>query len=405
MLKYYYVIKIGRSKYTDEELLDNPTLYIIDTENKIMMDILDDIIQAQEVYINTLSYTDAENAENAENEYVKLKKAGNNIILKNEAYKQDTKLINKINKYGSILFLADYNESYIPLIIWLMDQNARDEKNPENEKQIIKLIDFLDFTIKQKIIIRNNIEIINDYIIISGGYYNGYGYEYEDSDYTNLKYNKYFQYFQTIIHRYKLFINSLEWIPNNIEYLIINTGSFTQPINSLPNTLKYLSIKTGNFNQPLDNLPHSLEYLEINDNVFNQEINLLPFNLKYLSINSEEFNHSLDNLPPNLQKLYINSDSFTHTFMNLPTNLKTLHVSLYSNSTNENQIMDFTNLPNSLEYLYVNMWTICSIEKLIIPTNLKEINFPNMNEDSLLEKYPHLKKYDDYWKKLHIIDF
>jgi len=66
MLKYYYVIKIGRSKYTDEELLDNPTLYIIDTENKMMMDILDDIIQAQEVYINTLSYTDAENAENAE---------------------------------------------------------------------------------------------------------------------------------------------------------------------------------------------------------------------------------------------------------------------------------------------------------------------------------------------------
>ena len=35
----------------------------------------------------------------------------------------------------------------------------------------------------------------------------------------------------------------------------------------------------------------------------------------------------------------------------------------------------------------------------------EEINFPNMNEDSLLEKYPHLKKYDDYWKKIHIIDF
>jgi hypothetical protein len=241
MLKYYYINKIDRSNYTDEELIDNQGLYIVDIENKMMMDILDDIIQKQEDDVNGLSYTDEED------EYVKLKKQdGNDIILENDEYKQDNKLIKKINKYGSILFLADYNESYIPLIKWLMDQNAREQKHNPNEKHIIKSIDFLWFQIQKKIITRNNTEITNDYMIISNGYYNEYGYEYEDSDYTNLKSfyesyqfknDKYFQYFQTNIHRYELFTDSLELIPNHIEYLIINTGSFTQPIDSLPNTL------------------------------------------------------------------------------------------------------------------------------------------------------------------------
>ena len=413
MLKYYYIKKIGRSKYTDEELLDNPTLYIVDIENKIMMDILDDIIRKTEDSVNDILDT------NKENKYIKLKKDGNDIILENDTYKKDNKLIKTINKYESILFLADYNESYIPLITWLMNQNAREQKHNPNEKHIIKSIDFLWFQIQQKIITKNNTEITNNYMLISDGYYNEPEdfEDSEDSDYTNLKSfsesyqlknDKYFQYFQTNIHRYKLCTDSLEWIPNHIEYLIINTGSFTQPIDSLPNTLKYLKIKTGKFNQSLDNLPNSLEYLYIQDNEFNQEINFLPFNLKYLFIESDAFNQPLDNLPVNLEILHIDSHSFKHTLLNLPTNLKTLHVSLYlyySDSNNKIEAIDFTNLPNSLEYLYVNKWTPYSIEKLIIPTNLKEINFPNMNHHRLLEKYPNLKEYDHFWDNIYIMAY
>ena len=110
----------------------------------------------------------------------------------------------------------------------------------------------------------------------------------------------------------------------------------------------------------------------------------------------------------NLEILHIDSHSFKHTLLNLPTNLKTLHVSLYlyySDSNNKIEAIDFTNLPNSLEYLYVNKWTPYSIEKLIIPTNLKEINFPNMNHHRLLEKYPNLKEYDHFWDNIYIMDY
>jgi hypothetical protein len=403
MLKYYYIKKYGKSHYRINDLLSNPTLYIVDTENKMMMNILDDIIQKEEESINELSFTDEESDDDVQLE----KNEGNDIILENETYKQDNKLIKKIHKYYTILFLADYNESYIPLIKWLMNQNSREEKYPE--KYTIKSIDFLAFQIQQKTIIKNNTEITNDYINISNEYYE---YSEEDNYHTTLisfyetyqlKNDKYFQYFQTNINRYELYKESLECIPNHIEYLIINTASFTGPIGYLPNTLKYLKIKTGNFNKPIDNLPHNLEYLEIVSEDFNQEINFLPNNLKYLIIESAVFNQTLDYLPQNLEVLHIDSNSFNLTFINLPTNLKRLHVTIYLHSTNENNdIIDFNNLPNSLEYLYIRTNTPYSLE--IIPTNLKEICVSNINKKMLFEKYPHLKEYD-YYQLKNFMDF
>ena len=125
-----------------------------------------------------------------------------------------------------------------------MNQHSREEQYPD--KYNIKSIDFLAFKIQQKTIIKNNTAITNDHINISK--YQEYS---EDICYYTklksfyetyqLKNDKYFQYFQTNINRYELNTEFLECIPNYIEYLIINTGSFTRPIGYLPNTLKYLN--------------------------------------------------------------------------------------------------------------------------------------------------------------------
>ena len=116
------------------------------------------------------------------------------------------------------------------------------------------------------------------------------------------------------------FYDSLENLPQNLEFLIISSDSNRNycethlfcTLDNLPLSLKELHIELYDFNIPLEMLPEGLEVLKICSQTFNQTLDNLPKNLKWLEIwnaynygSSIDFDQPLLNLPQSIEDLFI----------------------------------------------------------------------------------------------------
>jgi hypothetical protein len=92
------------------------------------------------------------------------------------------------------------------------------------------------------------------------------------------------------------FDESLDNLPETLQYLEIESGEFNRPIDYLPKNLKSLKFGCYNFNQPLNNLPPKLEILDLeNCEVFSHQLTNLPGTLTLLNL-CYSYNFSLDNI-------------------------------------------------------------------------------------------------------------
>lgn len=134
---------------------------------------------------------------------------------------------------------------------------------------------------------------------------------------------------------------SLNILPDWIEELCISIPFTCYDLSHFKN-LKIFKIMDTKFNQSLDCLPNTLEYLEINCNVYDQPLDNLPIFLKELRINSK-YIQLLDYLPSNLKKLTLLNycgKSLDH----LPNNLEYLLIGYQNNFNN----LILNNLPDSI---------------------------------------------------------
>jgi hypothetical protein len=86
----------------------------------------------------------------------------------------------------------------------------------------------------------------------------------------------------------------IDWLPEGIRVLMIESNDFNHPLNNLPSTLESLTLRSlgyrynmgiNGFKQPLDNLPNSLRYLSLRElRDYHHELNNLPANLEYLEL-------------------------------------------------------------------------------------------------------------------------
>lgn len=83
---------------------------------------------------------------------------------------------------------------------------------------------------------------------------------------------------------------------------------FNESIDNLPSSLEELEFSPNSiFNKSVDNLPCTLKKITFGKH-FNIPINNLPQNLEYLNIQSEYFSVELKNIPPGLKYLFFNSN-------------------------------------------------------------------------------------------------
>lgn len=411
MLKYYYLERVdssGNDNYSsyDEHFHQTVnTLYIVDTANDQMVDIFNYLVSLEQEKFEDLTFTDEDD------ETVILDSVENIINLTDDKYKKSKKLKYQIRNNVSILFLAEYNKEYIPLIEWLIDKNKTENKYDEN-KNIVNSINFICFEVRKKTFFNEQKEKIYKKYIIQYEYSGNTVYKSNTTNTDplsiyceNYKYenDKFYQYFSNNIDidRYEYcytnhhFTNNL--YPEHMKYLKFNIDTFNQSLNNLTNNLVYLEVKSDEFNQPIDNLPITLEYLTIESNKFNQSLDLLPIALKYLCIESNEFSQPINNLPINLEHLVLETRNFIHDFTNLPSSLISLEVNV--RCKNE-KIYDLTNLPHSLKSLYINgHHKHFSIDYLVIPPNLTHIYYEYIEyhyASEILEKYPNLQHWTYY---------
>lgn len=93
-----------------------------------------------------------------------------------------------------------------------------------------------------------------------------------------------------------VYINNepIDWLPEGVRVLMIESNNFNHSLDNLPSTLEALTIRAMgylydigvcNFKHPLDRLPHGLRYLCLCDlRDYHHELNNLPSTLEYLEI-------------------------------------------------------------------------------------------------------------------------
>lgn len=415
MLKYYY-FEIHNEPYNepyDYKINERlKTLYIVDTANEKMIAIFNELINICNNENN--AFTKIENTIdlNKQNTPKDNKNSFDNVKYN---YENDENLIAEIKKNYIILFLTEDDcMENIHLIEWIMNHSEykRELYSSSENYYIIKQLSFLGFQIETRQHNYKNEKYNRTYIYISllDNEYNLYQAVLLDYYKTySIKNDKFFNYFSNNINDIRYEYNSFkfnnnndnitDWLPSNVKYLKLNNLNYNFNIDNLSFNLKYLFIVDAAFNQSLDNLPLTLEYLIIKGHNFNKPLDYLPISLKYLAIESSMFNQPLDNLPIMLNYLHIESSNYEHNLYNLPSLLQILDLSLF---ICKNLIYDFSNLPDSIESLIIRCPSQnFSIDKLKIPSNIKQISFPNIHVSDLVKVNPHLEIIY-YLNNLHI---
>lgn len=93
----------------------------------------------------------------------------------------------------------------------------------------------------------------------------------------------------------------------SIHYYTSYANYINHTVNNLPKNIKYL-ILLNNFNNSVDNLPNTLTYIHFGY-YFNQPINYLPNSLVNLTLDSIYFNNCIDYLPHSIINLNICSNN------------------------------------------------------------------------------------------------
>jgi len=127
-----------------------------------------------------------------------------------------------------------------------------------------------------------------------------------------------------IIYFTKTFTNKIDNLPRHIKAIRFNETMKLNHYHYIP--IRYTSKHNEFFifNHPITNLPPDLELLELSGE-FLQSLDYLPNNLKYLILNVYYISQiSLDLLPTNLEILILKSNDYI--FTNLPNNLQELYL-------------------------------------------------------------------------------
>jgi hypothetical protein len=161
---------------------------------------------------------------------------------------------------------------------------------------------------------------------------------------------------------------------------------------TLPKNIRILNIGTGsrglfscNFNQSLDYLHDGLEKLVLNSSVFNQPLDNLPLTLKELKINCNQIKNIDVNYLANLTKL----ESYTSNFVSVPKSVTHLILN------NSSQILDLDCSVSILEINQLKLRTLFSrgfnnIDTLgSIPDSVEHLIIKSIKDYTLFQRLPN----------------
>ena len=160
---------------------------------------------------------------------------------------------------------------------------------------------------------------------------------------------------------------------------------------TLPKNIRILNIGTGstgifscNFNQSLDYLHDGLEKLVLNSSVFNQPLDNLPLTLKELKINCNQIKNIDVIYLPNLTKL----ESYTSNFVSVPKSVTHLILN------NSSQILDLDCPVSILEINQLKSRMMfsrgfnCSDTIGPIPDSVEHLIIKSIKDNTLFQRLP-----------------
>ncbi len=230
------------------------------------------------------------------------------------------------------------------------------------------------------------------------------------------------------------FNDSIDRLPDCVEYISIDTDEFNYEIRKWPKNLRVLKMDRISYSKPIPKLPDTLEKLSLSSNFNYKNTDVIPENIMCLKIDSplqnlEKFKklthltignfNSLDkkiNFPPNLTHLNFNC-IYNFVLDNLPKTLS--HLTLYYYN------LPITNLPKNLRYLkigtmsshiaYLNpklehlnielSWTIADNWVNHIHGNIIQTKIPDSLIDLKLNGFKEAIEFPSNLKKLKMIDY